>query len=50
MLYGKYSHYVWVWGHSPYVGDWGASTHLSAFDAWQYIHWVSIMLYLVPFL
>ena len=40
-----------VWGWSPHMlGVWGSSTHLSSFGAWQCIHWVSIMLYLVCFL
>ena len=57
MLRG-YLHVIWgifplmlgVWGCSPYVGDLRASAHLSSFGVWKYMHWVSIMLYLVPFL
>ena len=38
-----------VWGHSPYIGGLGASASLLSFGVWQYIHWVSVLLYLVPF-
>ena len=49
MLYGEYSPYIGV-GSVPHMfWAWGASAHLSSFGAWQYIHWVSIMLYFVPY-
>ena len=40
-----------VWREFPHMlGVWGASASLASCGVWQYIHWVSIMLYLVPFL
>ena len=51
MLHGEYSLYVGGLGAFPnMLGVWGTSAHLTGFGVWQYIHWVSIMLHLVPFL
>ena len=48
VCYGGYLHVLW--GNIPYVEVWGHQHICQTFSVCQYIHWMSIMLHLVPFL